>query len=131
MQIMLADAQLGSSDDVGLETFKAGAILTEEEQAHAAPAEQWGALGRALAGGAAISHTAQIMREICDAVAHELSKEVRPPLLASCLATATLRLVGRLAWRGVRAATVVDERKVAECRRRSTRRRRRRRAACW
>jgi hypothetical protein len=74
---MMSDAQVGASDDVGLETFKAGAVLTEEEQPHASPSEQWVSLAEALTSGASISHTSQVMREISDAVAHELQKEVR------------------------------------------------------
>lgn len=76
--------QLGGSDDAGLETFKQGAAIPEEEQPHAAPPEQWAALAQCLRSGVPISQTAQVMREICDAVAHEVSQAVRPPLVATC-----------------------------------------------
>ena len=75
MQIAMDNTQLGSSDDVGLETFKQGAVLPEEEQPHATPAEQWAALAAALAGPPSISAISQVMREVCDAVSHEVTKE--------------------------------------------------------
>jgi hypothetical protein len=77
VQIMMSDAEVGAPDDVGLETFKAGAVLTEEEQPHALPTEQWASLAEALKAGAPTTHVSQVMREISDAVAHELQKEVR------------------------------------------------------
>lgn len=75
VQIVMDDAQLGSAEDVGLETFKQGAVLPEEEQPHATPAEQWAALAAALAGPPSISAISQVMREVCDAVSHEVTKE--------------------------------------------------------
>lgn len=76
MQITYKDKEIGSPDDVGLETFKKGAVLSEEEQKHAEPDTQWDALTRCIREGASISHTAAVMREICDAVDHEVTKEV-------------------------------------------------------
>lgn len=70
--------EVGAADEVGLETFKKGAVLEEEQQAHALPGAQWAALQDCLAAGASISRTAQVMREICDAVDHEVTKEVCP-----------------------------------------------------
>jgi hypothetical protein len=77
MQVMTSREQLGKGDDVGLETFKQGAVLTEEEQPHASPCEQWAALAAALDAGGGVSGVAQVMREICDAVGHEVQKEAR------------------------------------------------------
>ena len=80
MQITYKDVEIGAPDDVGLETFKKGAILQEEEQKHAEPDAQWAALTKCIRMGATISHTAAVMREICDAVDHEVTKEVRRAL---------------------------------------------------
>lgn len=77
MQIAYKDREIGAPDDVGLETFKKGAVLGEEEQQHAEPHAQWSALKQCLKEGASISQTAAVMREICDAVDHEVTKEVR------------------------------------------------------
>ena len=76
-QVTTDNEQLGSPDDIGMETFKQGAVATEEEQPHASPQEQWAALREGLDSGATISTVSQVMREICDAVGHEVSKEVR------------------------------------------------------
>ena len=77
VQVTTDNEQLGSADDVGMETFKQGAVATEEEQPHASPEEQWAALREGLTSGATISAVSQVMREVCDAVGHEVSKEVR------------------------------------------------------
>lgn len=76
LQITFKDKEIGAPDDVGLETFKKGAVLQEEEQKHAEPHAQWEALTACIRDGASVSHTAAVMREICDAVDHEISKEV-------------------------------------------------------
>ena len=74
---------------MGLETFKKGAVLQEEEQKHAEPHAQWEALTNCIRSGASISSTAAVMREICDAVDHEVSKEVcSVDLLLACAMTA-------------------------------------------
>lgn len=52
-------------------------MLEEEQQAHALPNAQWAVLEECLQTGASISRTSQVMREICDAVDHEVTKEVR------------------------------------------------------
>eukprot|EP00892_Ulva_mutabilis_P002885 jgi/Ulvmu1/12598/UM092_0028.1 len=75
LQIALDGAEVGAVDEVGLETFKKGAVLDEELQAHALPGAQWAALEECLRSGASISRTSQVMREICDAVDHEVTKE--------------------------------------------------------
>jgi hypothetical protein len=77
LQISFKDQEVGAPDDIGLETFKKGAVLAEEEQPHAGPQAQWGALKQCLKEGASISQTSAVMREICDAVDHEVAKEVR------------------------------------------------------
>jgi hypothetical protein len=88
VQIMTSCEQLGNGEDVGLETFKQGAVLTEEEQPHASPPEQWAALAAALDAGGGVSGVAQVMREICDAVGHEVQKEARaPPAPRWCMHT--------------------------------------------
>lgn len=79
LQITLKAMEIGAPDDVGLEIFKKGAILQEEEQKHAEPDAQWTALTKCIHTGASISHTAAVMREICDAVGHEVTKEARSP----------------------------------------------------
>ena len=108
----MTGVQLGKGDDVGLETFKLGAVLTEEEQPHASPAEQWAALDGCLREGAAISSTSAVMREICDAVGREVTREARRPQLhvplfvlfaysAPCTAALALQLghhVYRTTW---------------------------------
>lgn len=88
MQIARDGAEIGAADEVGLETFKKGAVLEEEQQAHALPSAQWAALEECLQTGASISRTSQVMREICDAVDHEVTKEVcstSPIPLPQCL----------------------------------------------
>lgn len=79
LQIARDGGEVGAADEVGLETFKKGAVLEEEQQAHALPGAQWAALEECLRTGASISRTSQVMREICDAVDHEVTKEVLTP----------------------------------------------------
>lgn len=86
MQLLMGATQLGCADDVGLETFKQGAALPEEEQPHASPREQWSTLAACLPDAEAISQTGKVMREICAAVAHEVVKAVRLHLCCAVVA---------------------------------------------
>jgi hypothetical protein len=101
VQISSRSGEMGALDEVGLEAFRQGAIISEEELPHARPAEQWTALNDCLSEisaaaareqppalpaeaafrgegrrGMRISQLSQVMREICDAVEHETCKEV-------------------------------------------------------
>jgi hypothetical protein len=76
VQITTLEKEVGPLDDVGLEVFKQGTVVNEEEHTHAIPQAQWATLENYLIEKVSISHLSQVMREICDAVDHEVSREV-------------------------------------------------------
>lgn len=92
-QVSCRGGELGARDDVGLDAFRKGAVISEEEMPHARPSEQWQSLRECLnavatgepstAGSGSLlsrqrtSRLSQVMREICDAVEHETCKQVR------------------------------------------------------